>query len=52
MLANNTANGGGGITNSGTATLTDVTFNGNSAINLGGGLFNEGRINHSLTQWR
>jgi predicted outer membrane repeat protein len=42
MLANNTANGGGGIANSGTATLTDVTFNGNSAINLGGGLFNDG----------
>jgi predicted outer membrane repeat protein len=42
MLANNTANGGGAISNSGTATLTDVTFNGNTAKNLGGGLFNDG----------
>jgi predicted outer membrane repeat protein len=51
MLANNTATAGGccggGIANSGTATLTDVTFSTNAGT--GGGIFNEGprlTLNH------
>jgi hypothetical protein len=41
-LRGNSADFGGGLTNRGTATLTGVTFRGNTAGAAGGGLFNVG----------
>src|SRR5207244_6341220 len=38
------ANKGGGVLNSGTLTLTNVTVNGNNSDSLGGGIFSSGNL--------
>jgi predicted outer membrane repeat protein len=40
---------GGGIYNSGTLTVTNSTFSGNSAVTSGGGIYNTGTLNYSNT---
>jgi predicted outer membrane repeat protein len=40
--------GGGGIYNGGTATLTNVTFSGNTSSDAGGGIFNVGPLTLTL----
>jgi predicted outer membrane repeat protein len=43
-LTDNSANGGGGVDNPGTATFTNSTFTGNSATGQGGGIQSEGTL--------